>query len=111
MLLAAAVYGGGGGKQSTASCFSSPASVLAPRFSQPRRGTKLFILAADCARAGIGGFVIESLGPERDHDPIRVRAEADEDAAIREGNLLRATDRAIEHDGRWEQSKAAWRSP
>ena len=52
----------------------------------------------------IGGFVIESLGPEHDHDPIRVRAALTEDAAIRDDYIsLRARIRAIEHDGRWEQ--------
>jgi competence protein ComEC len=51
----------------------------------------------------VGGFVIESLGPERDHDPIGVRAELTEDAAIREDYVsLRARVLALEHDGRWE---------
>jgi competence protein ComEC len=52
----------------------------------------------------IGGFVIESLGPERDHDPIGVRAELIEDAAIREDyTSLRARVLALEHDRRWQQ--------
>ena len=51
----------------------------------------------------IGGFLIESLGPEHDHDPIGVRAKLLEDAAIREDYIsLRARIVALEHDGRWE---------
>ena len=52
----------------------------------------------------VGGFVIESLGPEHDHDPVRVRAELTEDAAIRDDYVsLRARVLALEHDGQWEQ--------
>jgi competence protein ComEC len=51
----------------------------------------------------VGGFLVESLGPERDHDPIGVRAELTEDATIREDYVtLRAQVLALEHDGRWE---------
>ena len=51
----------------------------------------------------VGGFVIESLGPEHDHDPIGARAELTEDAAIREDYVsIRARVLALEHDGRWE---------
>ena len=51
----------------------------------------------------IGGFAIERLGPENDHDPIRIRAELLEDAAAREDYVsLRARVLALEYDGRWE---------
>jgi competence protein ComEC len=51
----------------------------------------------------VGGFAIESLGPENDHDPIRIRAELAEDAAVREDYVsLRARVLALEYDGRWE---------
>ena len=39
----------------------------------------------------VGGFLIESLGPEADHDPIPIRARLLEDAAVRDGYVsLRA---------------------
>jgi competence protein ComEC len=51
----------------------------------------------------VGGFAIESLGPENDHDPIRIRAELLEDAAVREDYVsLRARVLSLEDDGRWE---------
>lgn len=51
----------------------------------------------------VGGFAIESLGPENDHDPIRIRAELLEDAAVREDYVsLRTRVVALESDRRWE---------
>ena len=51
----------------------------------------------------VGGFAIESLGPENDHDPIRIRAELLEDAIVREDYVsLRTRVLALEYDGRWE---------
>ena len=50
----------------------------------------------------VGGFLIESLGPEHDHDPMRVRARLLEDGAIRADYVsLRAQVVALEIDGRW----------
>ena len=72
------------------------------------------VLAADareqalqsCLRAvlekHVGGFLIESLGPENDHDPMHVRARLLEDAAIREDYVsLRAHVIGLESEGRW----------
>jgi predicted membrane metal-binding protein len=53
----------------------------------------------------VGGFLIESLGPENDHEPIIIRAELIEDAAVREDYVsLRARVTALEHGGRWEDT-------
>lgn len=50
----------------------------------------------------VGGFAIESLGPEHDHDPILVRARLTEDAAIREDYVsLRAAVVSLEQAGQW----------
>ena len=50
----------------------------------------------------IGGFAIESLGPEHDHDPVLVRAKLTEDAAVREDYVsLRAAVVSLEHAGQW----------
>jgi len=51
-----------------------------------------------------GGFIIESLGPEGDHDPLPSRAVLVEDASPREGFVsLRARLTAISLHGAWER--------
>ena len=53
----------------------------------------------------VGGFLIESPGPENDHQPIIIRAKLIEDASIREDYVsLRARVMALDHGGRWEDT-------
>jgi len=52
--------------------------------------------------AVFGGFLIDTLGPEADHDPVRLRAVLTEDAAQREGFVsLRARVVEVDLPGGW----------
>jgi competence protein ComEC len=78
------------------------------------------VLAADAAQRArysslrmaldraIGGFNIDELGPERDHDPILTRATLLEDASPREGYVsLRAQVRALYIHDEWQSVDGA----
>jgi competence protein ComEC len=50
----------------------------------------------------VGGFLIDTIGPENDHPPFLVRVQLLEDASIREDHVsLRARVVALETGGRW----------
>ena len=54
----------------------------------------------------VGGFLIESLGPEIDHAPFLVRARLLEDAAVRDDYVsLRAMVTALEIRGAWQNAE------
>ena len=54
----------------------------------------------------VGGFLIDSIGPENDHPPFLVRAHLLEDASIRDDYVsLRANVAALEAGGRWHSAE------
>jgi competence protein ComEC len=56
----------------------------------------------DALDQAFGGFLLDTRGPEGDHDPIRIRASILEDAAVRDGFVsLRVRSSAVLLSGRW----------
>jgi competence protein ComEC len=92
-----------GAPLATAAC-AGPAFLLAATvLAADARETALHSSLRTTLDTDVGGFLIDSVGPEVDHDPFLVRAQLLEDAAIRQDYVsLRATVRALEVGRRWQ---------
>ncbi|MGH9239785.1 MAG: ComEC/Rec2 family competence protein, partial [Vicinamibacterales bacterium] len=103
LCVSAAVAWWRGASLATAAC-AGPAFLLATTvLSADARETALHSSLRTALDKDVGGFLIDSPGPEIDHDPLLVRAQLLEDAAIREDYVsLRATVTALEVRGRWQ---------
>ena len=103
LCVSAAVAWWRGASLATPVC-AGPAFLLAATvLAADARETALHSSLRTALDTDIGGFLIDSLGPEIDHDPFLVRAQLLEDAAIRQDYVsLRATITAVEVRRHWQ---------
>ncbi|HET9191663.1 MAG TPA: DNA internalization-related competence protein ComEC/Rec2 [Vicinamibacterales bacterium] len=103
LCVSAAVAWWRGALLASAAC-AGPAFLLATTvLSADARESALHSSLRTTLDKAVGGFLIDSLGPEIDHDPLLVRAQLLEDAAIRQDYAsLRATVTALAVRGRWQ---------
>ena len=100
---AAAIAWWRGASKATTACIVSGFLVGATALAADARDDALHSSLRSLLEKDVGGFLLDTIGPENDHPPFRVRARLLEDASIREDYVsLRANVVALETGGRWQ---------